>query len=453
MRHIVNRQAGRSNVNRSKAFRVGWAGTAVVAVLVALLSGAAGQGQAPLPDYCKGAQPADLPLPSSMPLADYEEKLYAFLFDREYTGLSWCVDREVRDTGPFILGSNYGTHPAVRIYYSPGVINWLREGRKDEIPDGAMIIKEMFGPPAARYNELQQSIDAQFPDDAKKAEQQFEAALQGTLEAWTVLVKDKSVSKDGWFWAGPAPGSGPDNYDYPFNFPTTGAGLGTCLRCHASAESEVTFASLSNVKGFEQFGDPLRFRVDNSWRTGLVPQERPAQGEAEADLIANLFQHLPESHRRLDTVISPALPGPSSAFLATFNPVRMSSDGKPVQLLQPAENLIQAFPGQWADRVPAEPDGAEQFITSDNCLGCHGGLGGAPSGLTMFVQTGPNYGDGFNVSEFGEWRWSPMGLAGRDPIFFAQLESEFAILAQDAKNGLFPEEKLRTYQQARLTPA
>ena len=31
-----------------------------------------------------------------------------------------------------------------------------------------------------------------------------------------------------------------------------------------------------------------------------------------------------------------------------------------------------------------------------------------------------------NVSPYGEWRWSPMGLAGRDPIFFAQLESEFA---------------------------
>ena len=31
---------------------------------------------------------------------------------------------------------------------------------------------------------------------------------------------------------------------------------------------------------------------------------------------------------------------------------------------------------------------------------------------------------GVNVSEYGEWRWSPMGLAGRDPVFFSQLESE-----------------------------
>src|SRR5581483_9500041 len=31
-----------------------------------------------------------------------------------------------------------------------------------------------------------------------------------------------------------------------------------------------------------------------------------------------------------------------------------------------------------------------------------------------------------NFSEYGEWRWSPMGLAGRDPIFFSQLDSEMA---------------------------
>ena len=66
----------------------------------------------------------------------------------------------------------------------------------------------------------------------------------------------------------------------------------------------------------------------------------------------------------------------------------------------------------------------------------------------MFVKTGPNYGEGYNVSEFGEWRWSPMGLAGRDPIFLAQLESEIAILENDASNGLFPVEQLRDYQQA-----
>ena len=431
-------------------FRTGVAGP--LAVLAALIAGVTidvtAQQSLPLPDYCRDGLPADLPLPSSLPDADYETRLYDFLFERAYLDLNWCVDRAVRDTGPFVLGSNYGTHPAVRIFYSPGVMDWLRNGRDGEIPDGAMIIKEMFPPPAARYQDLEAGIRARFSDDSPEAGAHLEAALQGMLEAWTVLIKDSSVSKDGWFWANPAPGSAPDTYDAPFNFPASGAGLGTCLRCHASAQRESTFASLANIKGFETLGDPLRFRVDNSWRTNLPPDQRPAGGASESDLIADLFQHLPESHRDLPPVTSPARSTPNSAFLSTFPPVHQTTNGASVNLLPAAADRVQAFPGQWADRVEAGPDGAEQFITSDNCLGCHGGLGGAPSGVTMFIQTGPNYGDGYNVSEFGEWRWSPMGLAGRDPIFFAQLESEFALLARDAQNGLFPVDELRTYRQA-----
>ena len=103
---------------------------------------------------------------------------------------------------------------------------------------------------------------------------------------------------------------------------------------------------------------------------------------------------------------------------------------------------------QWADHVVPGADEPEQYITSDNCLGCHGGLGGAPAGVTMFVKTGPNYGDGYNVSEYGEWRWSPMGLAGRDPIFHAQLESEMATLEQNARVPGLLKGTLRANQQA-----
>ena len=35
-----------------------------------------------------------------------------------------------------------------------------------------------------------------------------------------------------------------------------------------------------------------------------------------------------------------------------------------------------------------------------------------------------------NVSPYGEWRWSPMGLAGRDPVFYSQLDSELAHLSE-----------------------
>jgi hypothetical protein len=209
------------------------AGIALTAALVLLTTSASGQRLAPLPDYCSSGAAADLPLPSALPLDDYEQQLYAFLFERAYTELRWCVDREVRDTGPFLLEDNYGTHPAVRIFYSPGVMTWLRNGRQGEIPDGAMIIKEMFPSPAARYQELRDGL-------AAGSETQFETALQGMLEAWTVLVKDKSVSKDGWFWANPAPGSGPHSYSAPFNFPASGAGSSRPASFTATATRRTT---------------------------------------------------------------------------------------------------------------------------------------------------------------------------------------------------------------------
>lgn len=56
---------------------------------------------------CLDAQPADLPLPSTLPLDAYEKKLYRFLDQRGYRELGWCVDKGVRDTGPYIDGHYY----------------------------------------------------------------------------------------------------------------------------------------------------------------------------------------------------------------------------------------------------------------------------------------------------------------------------------------------------------
>src|SRR5690606_6782757 len=82
------------------------------------------------------------------------------------------------------------------------------------------------------------------------------------------------------------------------------------------------------------------------------------------------------------------------------------------------------------DWVVKRRDTSQEFITSNQCMSCHGGLL-KPFGPTMFLPTGDTaeYGDeGWNISPYGEWRWTPMGLAGRDPIFLAQLESERALL-------------------------
>ena len=84
------------------------------------------------------------------------------------------------------------------------------------------------------------------------------------------------------------------------------------------------------------------------------------------------------------------------------------------------------------DRVVPGRDKSQEFATSDQCMSCHAGLV-APFGPSMFVPTGKGaeYGaEGWDVSPYGEWRWTPMGLAGRDPVFHAQLESELRLIRE-----------------------
>ncbi|ASP32291.1 hypothetical protein [Labrenzia sp. VG12] len=386
------------------------------------------------------AQPVSerLPLPSELPLLDYEAKLYPFVANRTFAKEGWKHDKRWRDTGPFLLDTNYGTHPAVRIYYSPGLIDWLEGGRKGTVPDGAIIVKEMVSAPAARYVEYRKLLEVLHPDDPAKVDSEMLSFLlkTGGLN-WTVLVKDSSVSHGGWFFASVEPSAEIDSFDPPFSPASGQAGDGTCMRCHASAAEELTFSALANIEGYD--GEPLIFRVDESWRNmeGFPPGpfrlpevQRPANGKSEAALIQDLFHN--DDTLELSNATAAASP-------STINP-EFAKTFPPAGGIDVARDRLQTLPSQWLDHVPSRPGGAQHFLTSDNCVGCHGGLGGPPYGTTMFLQTGPNYGDGYNISEYGEWRWSPMGLAGRDPIFFAQLESEFALLdaagADDLKSNL-----------------
>ena len=92
-----------------------------------------------------------------------------------------------------------------------------------------------------------------------------------------------------------------DDHRYPFNYPATGFGI-YCTRCHASAEKESTFASLSNIKGGA--GDPLTFRVDDSWRTASAATLRRVRSHAPAP---------PEDPPPVPVV------APNPAFLQTFH--------------------------------------------------------------------------------------------------------------------------------------
>src|SRR5882672_3785570 len=255
--------------------------TLLVGLAVWLLSGIdeSQAGHAQVPPQCDMSFP--LPNPSDIGTAKFEKLLYSFLDKGCYK--AWIADSQIRNTGPFIGGLSYGTHDAVKVFYSKEAWDWLKHrDRQGDIPDGAMIVKEMFPSPAREGLKL---------------------------TGWTVMVKDKKGSFDGWYWSYHAPNYAPENP--AIDYPDSGFGL-YCLRCHASAEKESTFATAKNVEG-----SPISFNIE-------IPTMLP-------------------------------LPPPKEDMVYPFG----ESNAKPI-----------------------------------------------------------------NISPYTEWRASMMGLAGRDPIFHAQLESE-----------------------------
>ena len=362
------------------------------------------------------AREHDLPLPNTMSHIDYEDELFPFIRRRAYASeLGWSHDKGMRDTGAYVNGKYFGTHPAVRCFYSPRVMYWLtgdpdfwpqgrdaglalkKEPREGVIPDGGMIIKEMLPPPAARYEGM--------------TEEELLAILRlPTSAGCDVMIKDSAGSPSGWFWASVFPSQQQDTVD-TFDYPQAGVVL-ACVRCHSVAEEGGTFSALRNIAGFPR--DPIRYYTDNTWRA--IPTE----------LQPYDFRHNPEP----PSLIAPAGPGPARpdfAFLHAFAPARHVSYPE-----------VQKFPPESNDHVASGGSGPQRFVSSDQCLMCHSGATGRHGyGPVMFLETKRG---GLNVSPYGEWRWSPMGLAGRDPVFHAQLESELDQLTRD-----MPADKAHAY--------
>jgi len=334
-------------------------------------------GAAPCPD----GNESGLPLPSTIApedLAKYEKQVLDWLKAGSYS--CWKADKGIRDTGPWINDVYYGTHKAAKIYYSPAVIKWLVDGRSYPMPDGAMIIKEGYSAPAARW----------------------ETKTPPPVADWTIMIKDAKGSADGWFWAELWTTMSFDDHAFPYQYPNAGFGI-YCTRCHASADKESTFSALNNIAGFP--GDALTFRVDDSWRD---------EGSKSA-------------HHATPQAAAPPTPlvEPDPTFLQTFRALQAIDAG-----------TVQRIPNETWDHIPAGAGKPPQmFMTSDQCQSCHSAANG-PFGPTMWLTN--KDGKGINVSPYTEWRWSPMGLAGRDPIFYAQLDSELSYL------DTLPDESTRT---------
>lgn len=340
----------------------------------------------------------DVRHPGSLPLNVYEDRLSAFLghmcHRNEKAG--WKVDKFVRDTGPWIgtyangvwSGKYFGTHAPVVIWYSPEMVKWLKANRPEHgpatptpIPDGTMMVKEMYPAPAASCS----AIDP--------------IRLKPSTNGAAVMVRDAKASNDGWFWGwygfGPKSGWSPD-WPAKDTSPYPNMGFGQyCTNCHASAKDHQTFADLRNIKG--EPGVPLvflsqHFFLDPSWEN----------------------QNLRIVHAAVKSPQEAAVQIYDPDFLKTFHLPGGTPDLKRIVPLPPA-----TYDNVWV--ASGAPTAASQYLTSDQCVGCHSAGG---TGLQFdMTEPGP---DGllFNVSPYGMWRGSPMGLAGRDPVFFAQLASE-----------------------------
>lgn len=367
---------------------------------------------------CSGGKEADLPLPSTLEKdkdpAAYERLLFEFLNKRRYRELGWCVDKGLRDTGPYIDGHYYGTHPVVRIWYSPAAVRWLQNGRKGAIDDRAMIIKEQFSnTPASQFEgKTEKEIDDWF--------------FSGNAD-WTIMVRDAKGSADGWFWSEIfQTGFQFGTNDAPFPVFNSGFGL-YCVRCHASAEKELTFTAASNIKGLP--GEPLTFRDDQSWRPAWPPAMKAQtsapkpvahapvaqQGETtvhhDADDPGEANHPRAEAAKMAARSVAPSAPTKALLDFLTTHPT--TPDAKP-----------RPLPGENYDHIVSPHGRPQLFITSDQCMSCHAGN---TYGNVMLV-TDANGKVTADISPYGEWRWSAMGLAGRDPIFYTQLDSEIAYL-------------------------
>jgi hypothetical protein len=300
---------------------------------------------------------------------DFQAQLQKYLDNHCYQG--WKHDPTIRTTD--------GVHPNVQVYYSPTLWTWLTTGnRQAEIPDGAILVKAQFGDPAHPT----------------------------TLTDWAIMVEDRAGAWDGWYWADlvpsntpvakpPAPSAGPKCKEA--EYPAGGFGQ-YCLNCHSAAiDSQQTFATTRFVDGGQ-----------------LGPNALPPHGLAPHALA----KMAPLSSFPLDDNIHYRLA--IEARITEFEGAPAST----ASCMVPEQNDHVVVAGK--------PVGPRKFVTSDQCSGCHDAsatLTPARSDLPSmlyYLQSTPSP-QTVNLSTHGEWRYSMMGLSGRDPIFFSQLNSEVTL--------------------------
>jgi hypothetical protein len=365
--------------------------------------------------------------PDALPHNEYEDKLAAFLrnFCHRDEASGWKSDKRMRDTGPFVgvfhngkwTGEYHGTHAPAVVWYSPDMVEWLKANRPEEhaaastpppVPDGAIMVKEMFPPPTSRCNNVE--LVHLFP-----------------MNGSAIMVRAGNASYDGWFWGW----FGWEEGDWAPSWPATAAnaypnmGFGLyCTNCHSSARDNQTFASLRNIKG--EPGEPLSFLSQDFYLADhfKAGDDRLGQRKGGSSPAVEFHTHHEEVAAEGDEeeIAKSAFRARLSRrqpYDAEFTEIFQLLNGAPA-----ADGAAPKLPSETYDHVwiPAgKPTVKSRFVTSDQCLGCHSAGG---TGLQFHMTEPAPEPKLTNISPYGTWRNSPMGMSGRDPIFFAQLASE-----------------------------
>ncbi len=354
-----------------------------------------------------------------VPLDEYETSIGQFFNNYCYRdpALNFAPDKDVRAVGPYLASltetgweATYkGFHEPVVIWYSPEMVDWLETNRPvnehgdpaepaspvTEVPNNAILIKEMYSPPASRC-----------------AGTDLENLAPSSGIAY--MVRDNKGSHDGWFWGyfGFFEGESDPNVDWP-NIPNRSgpalnslpyAGYGQyCMNCHASAENNLTFSSLTNIAG--QPGTPIAYLSMDWFLTEVDGPPAPSDG-----------LHTPPESTPMASLSAPLDMSTFDEFFALPNGETPAST---TEISLPSQTYDNVWVGAGEDGMPPLHS---EYMTSDQCLGCHD----AGSTGLAFDMTKPIPDEVLleNLSPYASWRFSPMGLAGRDPIFYGQVASE-----------------------------
>jgi hypothetical protein len=359
----------------------------IVAVGLWSCGGGSGGGGGSNPAFTGDCAP--LPVPDTS--AAFKTRLDKFAMKRCYAKQGWQHDAQPR--------TSQNVHDTfIQIYYSPSLFKWMDKGqRKGPVPDGAIAIKEEY---------------ANQTDPPSK------------IQFWSVMIRDSKLWWDGWYWAvvgtevgaSTSPAAAATGCADPDTQNPLAAPGGTfptalnCAGCHASAQTDGT--------GMGTFSSPDFIKKNAAGAAQSASENDAAPTAARAE----------SAHTQLSSWVAAVMhpqrqvtPDPPTGFTGRLP----SSIFANVKML-PADTTIPCMVPESADFVlsqPAASGGPSQFVTSNQCFSCHDAINNAPMPTNMLYPE-PGTTTALNLSPDGEWRYSMMGLSGRDPIFFAQLETE-----------------------------